>query len=87
MIFKVYDITSSDIGVGYPERIVVSSTREAYSIAYGRVRYAYKRNENLDLLLLGENNFSMILSSIPNLGILIGSMGSKRSSTWAKEEI
>lgn len=70
-MYKLYDITNNDsIGLGRPKRIR-SSIREMYYIAYRNVRAAYNASKRLQLLIDGENGFSMTISSFSTFGILI----------------
>ena len=80
----LYDITGSDvIGLGSPKRIE-RSLRSAYYNAYRMVRKAYNRNKMLQLLIVGENDFSMTISSYSTFGVLI-CISDK--TLWAKEVI
>lgn len=79
---KLYDITNNDI-IGNGEMVrIESNVRSAYYSAYRIARKAYNRNKETDLLIIGDGVFSIIISSIPGLGMLIGSYS---KNTWVKE--
>lgn len=82
---KLYDITNNDI-IGYGKIIRIESTiKDMYYNAYRMVRKAYNRKKELDLLIVSSNSKSvMILSSIPNIGLM---MTTNAKTTWAKENI
>lgn len=67
---KLYDITNNDIIGGRLIR-VESDAKNAYINAYRIVRKAYNRNRELDLVISGA--VSVVLSSIPNVGIVVWS--------------
>ena len=79
---KLYDITNNDI-IGNGEMVrIESNVRNAYYSAYRIARKAYNRNKEMDILIIGSGAFSILFSSIPGLGMLIGNYG---KNTWAKE--
>lgn len=79
---KLYDITNNDI-IGEGEVIrIESNARNAYYSAYRIARKAYNRNKEMDVLIIGSETFSILISSIPGLGLLIGKWS---KHTWAKE--
>lgn len=79
---KLYDITNNDI-IGEGELIrIESNVRNAYYSAYRIARKAYNRNKEVDILIIGREAFSIIISSMPGLGVLIGKCS---KHTWAKE--
>ena len=82
MMYKLYDITDIEARVGFGDALRIrSNLRVMIKIAYRMTREVYKRGVEMDLLIIGDS-FSMILSSIPGVGILISR---NRSSVWAKE--
>ena len=79
---KLYDITNNDI-IGEGELIrIESNVRNAYYSAYRIARKAYNCNKEADILIIGSEAFSILISSIPWLGLLIGNYS---KHTWAKE--
>ena len=83
-MYMLYDISNNDnIGLGRPKKIR-SSIREMYYIAYRNARIKYSSNKRMQLLVVGEDGFSMTISSFSMFGILI-CVGSK--TLWVKENI
>ena len=84
MRVELYDVTNSDdyIGPGAPMK-VSRIYRFVYNFSYRMVRDAYKRNEEMDLLIVKQDNTVTMLSSIPDMGILL--LGSAGNSVWIKE--
>ena len=82
---KLYDITTVNdmVGLGTPKRIE-RSVKDMYYNAYRMVRKAYNRDKMLQLLVVGENGFSMTISSYFTFGILI-CISDK--TLWVKEVI
>lgn len=81
---ELYDVTDNDnyIGIGAPMKV---SRRYGvvYNFAYRLVMDAYKRNEEMDLLIAKQDNTIILLSSIPDMGILM--LGGDDNSVWLKE--
>lgn len=77
---SLYDITNNDIIGGKLIRIE-SNVRSMYVNAYRIVRKAYNRNREMDLAING--GLSVVLSSVPNIGIVVWSNG---KAVWVKGE-
>lgn len=78
---KLYDITNNDIIGGKLIRIE-NNVRSTYVNAYRIARKAYNRNKAMDLAING--GVSVVLSSIPNVGIVVWAYG---KAVWVKENI
>ena len=76
---RLYDITNNDIIGGKLIRIE-SNVRSMYVNAYRIVRKAYNRNREMDLAING--GVSAVLSSVPNVGVVVWVHG---KATWVKE--
>lgn len=83
MTYKLYDITGVEDYMGFGLEIVTrNSLRVMIRIAYRIIREVYKSNAQMDLSITGDN-FSMMISSIPNLGIVL--IGNNHNVCWTKE--
>ena len=80
---ELYDVTNSDnyIGLGAPIK-ASRGYRAVYNFAYRLVMDAYKRNDEMDLLIVKQDNTGILLSSIPEIGIL---MLSDDNIVWLKK--
>ena len=76
---RLYDITNNDIIGGKLIRIE-SNARSMYVNAYRIVRKAYNRNRAMDLAINGV--LSVVLSSVPDVGIVVWAHG---KAVWVKE--
>ena len=80
---KIYNVTDSDyFFVDCPAIRYERDFRSGYYEAYRLVRNAYKNGKTLQLFVLRECKEHAMISSYPDLGILITS---NSKCTWAKE--
>ena len=76
---KLYDITNNDI-IGGKLISIESNAISMYVNAYRIARKAYNRNRAMDLVING--GVSVVLSSVPNVGIVVWAHG---KAVWVKE--
>lgn len=78
-MYMLYDITNNDI-IGGKLIQFENNVRSIYVNAYHIVRKSYNRNRAMDLVING--GVSVVLSSVPNVGIVVFVHG---KAVWVKE--